>query len=351
MEEEERYEYLPAYEFYSKLNENVADEDKEKPNKYWERIEPIFEPSEQVRDIVYKLQRNVTFLNENRDDDQLYGKHCYDLNYWLYEQVYKKFNLNENNIHFFITLDILLNSWENMNADQFNGKNDICQPDNTLVDINYLKEIKYLGDYVENFNTIKSAAIEDTNKACNVYIDYLRYAIPAYYEWNKLCTLEEENLCNKYIHDYEKYDPKGVLSNLSVTGLAVAQLFNKCYKNIVNIFLSTNNGSERTTIKLRNGLETISYGITENQGRSLSEVEIPIEEPTDMFAPVTYILNSIYSIISEIYINSYNDIILLIVLFSAILITFFGVYKITKIVKSTSNEQNRSQNTQAEMSL
>ncbi|ETB63252.1 hypothetical protein YYC_00089 [Plasmodium yoelii 17X] len=351
MEEEERYEHLPSYEFYNKLNENVPDEDKEKPNKYWKRIEPIFEPSEWVREIVYKLQRNVTFLNENRDGDKLYGKHCYDLNYWLYEQVYKNSGLNDNSLSFFITLDILLNSWENMNADKFNGNKDICQPDNTLVDINYLKEIKYLADYVENFETIKSAAIEDTNKACNVYIDYLRSAIPAYYEWNTVCTIDEENLCNKYIRDYEKYNPKGVLCNLSVTGLAFAQLFNQCYKSIVNIFINVNNAPVRTTIKLRNGLETISYGITENKGRSLSEVETAIQEPTDFLAYLIYILKSVYNTISEIYINNYNDIILLIVLFSGILITCFGVYKISKIVKSTSNVQNRSQNTQAEIPL
>ncbi|KAI4837477.1 PIR protein [Plasmodium brasilianum] len=288
------YNHLPSYKFYEQLNSDINEDDNE--SVYWDSVEPSFDKTLWARDVFLKLERNVLSVNRNRIEDVFSKKHCYDLNYWLYEQVYKNFDHNEKDENFYKTIDIFEDGWKRINNSEFPNEDNVCHPDHTLVDMEYLKDVKNLFDLIEDYVIIKAEVIRDTNNACYKYIEYLKQKVPLYYEWENVCTVEEDNICTRYIDDYTKYNPRNVLENLSVVGLSLASVFNDCYQNIITVFQESEKLPPRTELKQRNALGQIESTVVK-VGRTLAEIGDDGMQSGDIFIGVNdFVYSLIYAV-------------------------------------------------------
>ncbi|GAB67531.1 VIR-like CYIR protein [Plasmodium cynomolgi strain B] len=357
MEKDPKYKDLPSYIYYDKLNEDIIEEDDEneetveneeseesEENVYWEAIEGSYEQTPWVRDVFFKLERNLTELNESRDEDSLSKKHCYDLNYWLYEQVYENLNNNENDENFFKIIDGLQDVWKNINNDKFPNADNLCHPDKTLIDMKYLKDVKHLFDLIEDFSTIKTAAIKDTNNACQKYIDYLKLKVPLYYEWNDVCTMEEENICTRYIDDYPKYNPKNVLENLSVVSLALASIFNDCYQNIINLFTEAEKIEPRTVLKHRGITGPSESNVVKIGGRALAEAISDTPQSGNMLIGINALATSLFSVVKRFNSYVFNLVAPVGLSLLSLLLFLYVLYKFTPIGKSINLTHKRVKN-------
>ncbi|GAW82007.1 variable surface protein [Plasmodium gonderi] len=331
MEKDSKYHHLPSYVYYDKLNDDIVEDDE---NAYWNSIESSFEETPWIRDVFFKLERNLTEINESRAEDNLSKKHCYDLNYWLYEQVYANLNNNENDENFYKIIDGLQDAWSDINKDKFPNENNLCYPDKTLTDMHYLKDVKHLFDFIEDFSTIKSEAIKDTNSACYKYIDHLKEKVPLYYEWSGICTMEEENICTKYIDEYPKYNPKNVLQNLSVASLAFSSIFNECYQNIINLFSEAEKIPPRTELKHRNITGQPDSSIVKVGGRVLAESGSDTSQPGNMLIGINALATSVFTVLKQF--NSYvlRMVAPLSVSLLSLFLFIYVLYKFTPIGKS-----------------
>ncbi|EUD66278.1 hypothetical protein C922_03194 [Plasmodium inui San Antonio 1] len=356
-----KYKDLPSQIYYDNLNEDIIEEEDDEDdendgndeneeseeseeNVYWEAIEGSYEQTPWVRDVFFKLERNLTEINESREKDSLSKKHCYDLNYWLYEQVYENLNKNENDENFFKIIDGLQDAWKNINNDKFPNAENLCHPDKTLVDMKYLKDVKNLFDFIEDFSTIKTAAIKDTNRACQKYIDYLKLKVPLYYEWNSVCTMEEENICTKYIDDYPKYNPKNVLENLSVVSLALSSIFNDCYQDIINLFTKAEKIEPRTVLKVRDITGTSQSNVVKMGGRVLAEAINDTSQSGNILIGINALVTSLFSVVKRF--NSYVFSLVAPVGVSLLSLFLFlcVLYKFTPIGKSIYHPHKRGKN-------
>ncbi|SBT84344.1 PIR protein [Plasmodium ovale] len=337
-----KYEHLPSYIFYEQLNSDI-NEDDEEVSEYWDAIEPSFDRTPWVRDVFFKLERNLTMINENRAEDNFSKKHCYDLNFWLYEQVYKNFESNENDENFYKTLDLLIEAWTNINNDKFANEENLCHPDPTLVDMEYLKEIKYLFDFIEDFIIIKTAAIKDTNNACYKYLDYLKKKVPIYYEWKDLCTMEGDNICTRYIDDYVKFNPKNVLENLSVVGLALASIFNDCYQNVINLFTEAEKLPARTLLKHRNSVGKLESTIIKT-GRALAESGSDPMPSGSIFVGINAFVSSLFSVMKGFNSYVFNLVTPVSLSLLGILMLFYILYKFSSLRQSIYRTHKKIKN-------
>ncbi|SBT84728.1 PIR protein [Plasmodium ovale] len=232
-----KYDDLPSVIFYGKLNNNAEEYVND---KYWKTDENFFDPYPWVKNIFFKLKRNLSLIPNHDLGDIFYNKRCYDLNYWLYDQVFNNpDNNNDDKISYGIVFK-LQEIWKNINNDKINQENksanDMCYPDSNLFDMKFLKQMKDLFDFIEDFLKVRKEAVDDTKKACLKYVEYLRERVPIYYGWDEYCVSQDENTCTRYIKNYKNYNPKDVLSDLGPL-IYITFIFNNCYLDVVDIFL------------------------------------------------------------------------------------------------------------------
>ncbi|KMZ91876.1 hypothetical protein PVMG_04435 [Plasmodium vivax Mauritania I] len=98
-----------------------------------------------AKDICHKLERNLSaFLDNQTDEANINNKPCYDVNYWLYEEVYKQLG-NDDNGQIFLTIFANLQSaWIPMNKDKTTTQQNVCNADINLYKITYMEELKIL---------------------------------------------------------------------------------------------------------------------------------------------------------------------------------------------------------------
>ncbi|SBT57417.1 PIR Superfamily Protein [Plasmodium ovale wallikeri] len=195
-------------------------------------------------------KKRISLLYDSHDaKDYFNRKHCCDLNYWLYEQVYNNFNNIEQSEYFYDIIDYLLQVWRNAKKDKFNNRDDICKPKHTLTDMGDLQEIKNLFDFIEDFPLLKYEANNNTSYACKKYVHYINCNIPLYYRWRNICSSETDNTCKKYIDNYDRYHLKNVMYELNKLKISAEYFFNPCYVNVSYLFTSAKRLSTQKEIK------------------------------------------------------------------------------------------------------
>ncbi|KMZ95234.1 hypothetical protein PVMG_06241 [Plasmodium vivax Mauritania I] len=207
---------LPSEVFYKALNDNGNDNgDGNKCSMACESIETGLE-QEKIKQICTKLEKNIYYVkNYHNNGLSFFDKHCYDLNYWLYDKVNEEFGKGDTKKNINLFFEEIQNQWNNIDR---NGKPDnsgkICKPELQIFKTGLFKSIKELLDYFENFDTFKNE-IGTSNQKPNKYCDTIKKCVPLYFTFQQLCKLIKNDICNKYIHKDDRYNPKELLSNLS----------------------------------------------------------------------------------------------------------------------------------------
>ncbi|CAI7717838.1 PIR protein [Plasmodium vivax] len=238
------FHHLPAYKFDQKLKEGVSN------NIYSTYYNGIYYLQNQyawITDIFNKLSRNIRLVQESYvEGDDFNKKRCYDLNFWLYDQVYKNLQSSkQNSEHMGNIIEKVQDVWKNIVDNKFYNEEYKCYPDKELLlNIGYLQEIKDLFDFFEDYNQMKKEIIANTYRACFKYVDYLKQRIPVYYAWRDSCKVDGY-ACKRYIDDYMKYRPSSVANDLSYFGVILTYYGNECYSKVYDIFVDAKERPKR----------------------------------------------------------------------------------------------------------
>ncbi|SBT56241.1 PIR Superfamily Protein [Plasmodium ovale wallikeri] len=148
-----KYPHLPAYKYFQEFHsdENV-DEKCEKCviSSYLEKNYPW------IKNLCCKLHKNIKIVNKEENVTNYLGeKHCFDLNYWLYNEVYKNLKSDEQHKDFYYIVDYLMEIWKRIRKEDYADWEYLCNPNKTLCDMEFLKEVKTLFDSVENYFVIR----------------------------------------------------------------------------------------------------------------------------------------------------------------------------------------------------
>ncbi|GAB69930.1 CYIR protein [Plasmodium cynomolgi strain B] len=211
---------LPSKVFYKELTGDRSDISDGKYSIVCESITTDSPKQGKINEICKKLRQNIYYLeNVRKDDSSIFDKHCYDLNYWLYDELSKEPDeSNTKNIHpFFEKIQV---KWKNIKREeqpQNSGK--ICEPKSEPFKTGLFKCIKELLDYFENFQTFKTEMeteqTEMKKKEPNKYCEYIKKCVPLYFTFKQLCKLIKNEICTKYLQNNDSYDPTQLLSKLS----------------------------------------------------------------------------------------------------------------------------------------
>ncbi|SCA60053.1 VIR protein [Plasmodium vivax] len=326
------FKHLPAYLFEEKLKEHASYNEY---SAYYNGLYNIRNRYPWLEDIFNKLSRNITLVhNSYIPKDDFNKKRCYDLNYWLYNEVYKNLQTSENGLVDFNAITTKLKGvWKNIVDNAFKNDDYECYPDEKLlVNMGFLQEIKDLFDFYEDFNVMKKEIIANTYKSCFKYVDYLKQRIPVYYTWRDSCKVEDfackryiecypdEKLlvnmgflqeikdlfdfyedfnemkkeivddtynscfkyvdylkqripvyyawrdsckvddfaCKRYIDDYMKYRPAGIVSELSYISVILTYPGNPCYSSVYDVFIDAKVQPKRNDDIYRRKMEKLA---------------------------------------------------------------------------------------------
>ncbi|KMZ79875.1 hypothetical protein PVIIG_05653 [Plasmodium vivax India VII] len=251
------FKYLPAYLFEEKLKEDSSSNEY---STYYKGLYNISKRYPWLEDIFKKLSRNITLVQRSYvEGDDFNKKRCYDLNYWLYNEVYKNLQSSEEDLaHFNDITTNLKGVWKKIVDDTF-GKDDYkCYPDEKLlVNMGFLQEIKDLFDFYEDFNEMKKEIIADTYNSCFKYVDYLKQRIPVYYAWRDSCKVDDF-ACKRYIDDYMKYRPASIASKLSYISVILTYPGNPCYSSVYDLFVYAKEQPKRNDDIYRRKMEKLA---------------------------------------------------------------------------------------------
>ncbi|CAI7719032.1 PIR protein [Plasmodium vivax] len=248
---------LPAYLFEEKLKGDASTNDY---SSYYNGLNNISQNFPWLSDVFNKLSRNITLVhNSYKPEDDFNKKRCYDLNYWLYNEVYNKLQTSAKDLaHFNDITTNLKGVWKKIVDDTF-GKDDYkCYPDEKLlVNMGFLQEIKDLFDFYEDFNEMKKEIIYDTYNSCFKYSDYLRQRIPVYYAWRDSCQVDDF-ACKRYIDDYMKYRPASIVPELSYLRVILTYPGNPCYSSVYELFIDAKTQPKRNDDIYRRKMEKLA---------------------------------------------------------------------------------------------
>ncbi|SBS94200.1 PIR Superfamily Protein [Plasmodium malariae] len=206
-----------SHHIYKELNNNVEGTSY---NSYCN----VFNNSQDSSDnkhynLCKKIARNADRLS-NYFNTIEYITQCAHYKYWIYHNIKKILGENTDNEKVKPITDKFLKAQNQINVNfntyncQYDFKNDILQRLNDMV------EEKYLYDYFENFDIIK------TQKTCqNInsqnYENYLNYVIKLYNKHKiqmKCCIDSFWSECEDYFKCDDEFDPNILLSTLKSTG-------------------------------------------------------------------------------------------------------------------------------------
>ncbi|CAI7719033.1 PIR protein [Plasmodium vivax] len=204
---------LPSYQFYNKLNNNISG------NGYSIQCNSISkDPSEQeiLNTICTQLSKNIHDLeNEDTQDHSFFDKHCYDLNYWLYDQVTNKLVKNKNTNNIYSVFEKIQNIWKNIERQEKPGDNKKkCVPESKLFKTGLFEYFKQLLDYIENYQTIEQG-ISQPSEQRHKYCAYILKIAPFYFMLQQLYSVIKIDICEKYIKNNNKYNPSKLLDKFS----------------------------------------------------------------------------------------------------------------------------------------
>ncbi|GAW79036.1 variable surface protein [Plasmodium gonderi] len=228
------FEHLPSYKFYESLKEEVNEDI---ISEYYSEFEDSIEKYNWVNDLLKKLIRNLSLVHSEEDKTGEFDKkHCFDLNYWLYEQVFSKLKENGKLGDVKSLISKFQDVWKKAVDKDFKEKKFACYPDEKLYsNMSYLQELKDLFDFFEDFKSLRKEILDDTFSACTKYCEYLRQRIPVYYTWRDSC-LVKDYACKRYIDDYMKYRPSSLTFYLSFKVL-LSYHKHPCLSDVYRIFV------------------------------------------------------------------------------------------------------------------
>ncbi|CAA9987284.1 KIR-like protein [Plasmodium knowlesi strain H] len=227
---------LPSYKFYTKLinKENLND-----AKNFCRDVLNRDASAQGLHKICTQLIKNVELVRDD-SEDTFRKKHCFDINYWLHDEVYKELKSNNKESDFQNIIDLFEEIWKKFIVHSYDVKKDkdVCFPDKALFRENfltYLKQMKNFMDYIENYNSIKVDIRNNTYYACQVYLDYLKERIPLYFSFEPLCTKIGLNTCTSYIQGYFSYDPRKFFTKYELLKLSFQLLWNPCYRKVADL--------------------------------------------------------------------------------------------------------------------
>ncbi|CAG9480068.1 unnamed protein product [Plasmodium vivax] len=203
---------LPSNVFYNKLKNG---KNGVHHSDYCKIISNDLTQHEDIRKICTELIGNLIYLKNEGNDDNLFQKHCYDLNCWLFEEVFEVFKDSEQNKNASLAIKKLHESWnEAIQKDELRNTNNKCMPEPKLLEKKLLKPIKDVLDYIENFSTLQHK-FNNNNVENNKYCSYILEIVPLYLMFQQLCSKINIDICKKYVKNYNKYNPSELLTKLS----------------------------------------------------------------------------------------------------------------------------------------
>ncbi|VVA00230.1 PIR protein [Plasmodium vivax] len=281
---------LPSYKFYDELNKKEVDY----ISGYCENISTNLPQKDKIQKICTLLIINLYHLRDKHyNDTSLFNKHCYDLNYWLYDQLFQLHDQSNKNTTIKSTFKEFSKVWRSFIEDELldSTNSSICMPEPEFYERNIIKHMKEFLDYTENYKTIADE-IDKSNENAKKYCSYILGKVPLYFMFKELCPEKINKYCTKYIPYYEKYDPSALLSNLSCLG-----------EEIGNIRLDKNLMTE--VLKLQHSFPNLMIPdlsqLTDLQGAFMQSLEglmkngfasIGIESLFNIFPSLSGILNS-----------------------------------------------------------
>ncbi|SBS95861.1 PIR Superfamily Protein [Plasmodium ovale curtisi] len=272
-----KYPHLPAYQYFQEFhsNENVRDKcEKCVISSYLDNNYPW------IKNLCCKLHKNIIIVNKQENVTSYLGeKHCFDLNYWLYHEVYKNLNHDEKHKDFYYIVDYLMEIWKRIKKEDYADWEYLCNPDKTLCDMKFLKEVKTLFDNAENYFFIRDEALNSLANTCSKYFDYISYNAELYYRWKTICTNGEDNICSKYIDNFHGYNPERVLKKFSKWSLFWLYTTNRCIQKIVSVVKEARELPPVSVLKSRKYVEISTYG--KNELNDLRKGDEPEEEEDD----------------------------------------------------------------------
>ncbi|SCO71767.1 VIR protein [Plasmodium vivax] len=206
---------LPSYEFYKKLNETKVNDISE----YCKEISKNLPQKDNIQKICTLLITNLFLLRDKHyEDTSFFNKHCYDLNYWLYEQLSALLNGNTQNTEPYSVIEEIHGSWKKVVQNEILDNTDNrCMPEQKFYEKKLIKLLKDLFDYAENYKTIENEITKSSEEA-KKYCSYILGKVPLYFMSKELCSSGESDRCTTYIGNYEEYNPSALLSQLSCLG-------------------------------------------------------------------------------------------------------------------------------------
>ncbi|GAB69424.1 CYIR protein [Plasmodium cynomolgi strain B] len=207
---------VSLYLFYEDLKNDASTNEY---SDYYNKINNLTGNHSWIGDLFNKLCRNISMINNKHDiKDEFDKKHCFDLNYWLYDQVYTNLQLSKNFGELRTIVSKVQEVWKNIVDNTFRNKDYKCNPDQKLY----------------NFDIIKKEIIADTLNSCYEYREYLTQRIAIYYTWRYSCRVDGST-CKRFIDNYMKYRPSGIILSL---GWTIYFTYNNypCYEEVHDIF-------------------------------------------------------------------------------------------------------------------
>ncbi|EDL42794.1 variable surface protein Vir14-related [Plasmodium vivax] len=203
---------LPSEVFYNKLKnvKNGVDH----PN-YCKNIRNDLPEREEILKVCANLISNIKHIeSETSKEPSFIQKHCYDLNYWLFEEVSKAFNDHEKNTNVYLAIEELHKSWKEAIQNDSQNTNNKCMPERKLFKTKLLKPMKDVLDYIENFSTFKQESVKNKEKP-NKYCPLILKIVPLFFMFQQLCSEMKIDICKKYVENYDNYNPSELLAKLS----------------------------------------------------------------------------------------------------------------------------------------
>ncbi|SCO68388.1 VIR protein [Plasmodium vivax] len=209
--------HLPSYKFYDGFNIKGKLPDS---STHCGKLNVSIRGDKKIKGICVKLLSNIFYFRDVHSNNKVrfLDKHCYDLNYWLHDQLSMFLGRKANNANIYALFTEFKKVWESLIKDElFDNTDYICMPKPELFKIPLVKYMQYILDYVENYQTINDEITKPVEKP-NKYCPYVSEKVQLYHAFKALCSTVLNKYCKQYIDDYTKYNPSTLLHMLSCEG-------------------------------------------------------------------------------------------------------------------------------------
>ncbi|GAW82741.1 variable surface protein [Plasmodium gonderi] len=199
---------LPFYVYYSTLNKNNYLEGYN--DKYCGKVERLSHTYPWICKLCKMISKNLHDISKS-DDEEERKKKCLYFNYWIYDQIRKKFN------HKNYDLDVVLTLLDVVVSNNRDLQNNYCNMIyDSSISMEEWKEMKELHDYFKGYENIKSYVTSDVIKQKH-YCEYITYINEIYKRHLKdscVCISNPSFFCFEKFPDYFKCDKTYYPNNL-----------------------------------------------------------------------------------------------------------------------------------------